>query len=395
MYLIDYNILKVIHLQYNSPSSKFIFNLKSKMSSNFLLTPFRWLFPNTIRSLIKRPTKENIKDYELLIFSLDGVLTDNTNCKSMPLAVETFNKLKSLGFRICIITNECRYSPKRVRKDLLMLNFEIDNTIDIITASSLTLISLTNILKWKHVSNSSNLNKDTENFSSKYISRKRYKTILNDMSNTTTPVVSSTKFGIIGSIDLFNYLRNSICKKYRNVHFFSINDDDIHPPKNLDYIIIGSINNNSELNKLITNSVRWFQENPKTSIILSHSDIVAEHRNNNQFIYPLSLVNMIEKSGQLQDSQFKIPEDKIAVGKPYCSEFIDKFIQRYNLIENNKLKVLMIGDDYNSDMKFAENANCDKCLVLSGNTQIKDIEQNNIDISNIEYIIPDVSYIGL
>lgn len=364
------------------------------MSSNFLLRPFRWLFSNNISDLIKRPSDENMKLYKLLIFSLDGVLIDKMNSKVLPLAVETFNKLKSIGYRMCIITNECRYSPKRVRKDLVFLGFDLDSSIDIITASSLTLISLTNILKWRHVSNnSSNISSNPDNLSSKYISRKSYNNMLNEASDIK-PVVSATHFGIIGNVNLYNYLRNSICKKYRNAHLYYI-EDCINPSRKLDYIVVGSVNIDNNLDKIIENSVRWFQKNNTASVILAHSDIMPENRKSVKYINPIPLINKIDELGKSLDKDFEMPSDKIAVGKPYCSEFIDKFIERYDLKKEEKLPILVIGDDYNADMKFAFSANCDKCLVLSGNTQISDIESKKINTDDIEFVVPDVSYLGL
>ncbi len=110
--------------------------------------------------------------------------------------------------KICIITNECRYSPKRIKKELRSLGFDIDNNIDVITASSLILIALTNILKLSHSEFKSSEEKDT--YSSKYISRKKYKKMVNSFPQ---PI---TKFGIISEPELFSYLQNSITKQYIN-----------------------------------------------------------------------------------------------------------------------------------------------------------------------------------
>jgi len=400
--------LKHMFLDYNpiSISSKYI----------------NWFFSGSAGTVIKKPTPENINSYQLLIFSMNGVLRNND--KAIPLAVETFNKLKNeMNKKICIITNECRYSPKRIKKELRSLGFNIDNDIDVITASSLTLIALTNILKWRHVSNSSGIQEETESYSSKYISRKRYRKIVNSSLQTqkqTQTIVSSTKFGIISDPELFSYLKNSITKKYHNVLFYHIKVN--HPiPKDLDYVVIGTLSKNNQeenkeekqeekhnINSELENAFQWFKSNPKVSIILANSNIQPDHREIN-YLEPINLLKEIEKYGKNKDKDFELPIDQIAVGKPYCSEFIDKFIERYNLTDSKdklidsenspkspKLKVLMVGDDYNSDIKFAENINCDKCLVLTGNTRLEDLNNNNnIDTSSINYIIPDVSYLAL
>ena len=143
--------------------------------------------------------------------------------------------------------------------------------------------------------------------------------------------------------------------------------------------------------KIIKNSVEWFKNNKKASIIFTHTDIISEHNKHNNYKTPLNVFFDINT----ESGDFIIKNDSIAVGKPYCSEFIDKFIERYELSKDEKLKVLMVGDDYNSDVKFAENANCDKCLVLSGNTTLQDLTENKINTKNINYIIPDITYLAL
>ena len=204
---------------------------------------------------------------------------------------------------------------------------------------------------------------------------------------------------------------NSIAKKYHNVLFYHIKVN--HPiPKDLDYVVIGTLSKNnqeekSNINSELENAFQWFKSNPKVSIILANSNIQPHHREIN-YLEPINLLKEIEKYSKNKDENFQLPIDQIALGKPYCSEFIDKFVERYNLTDSKdnlidsgknsnttKLKVLMVGDDYNSDIKFAENINCDKCLVLTGNTRLEDLNNNNIDTSSINYIIPDVSYLAL
>lgn len=363
-----------------------------------------WFFSGSPATVIKKPSLENISSYQLIIFSMNGVLRNND--KAIPLAVETFNKLKNeMNQKICIITNECRYSPKRIKKELRSLGFDIDNNIDVITASSLILIALTNILKLSHSEFNSSEEKDA--YSSKYISRKKYKKMVNSFPQ---PI---TKFGIISEPELFSYLKNSINKKYHNVLFYHIKVN--YPiPEDLDYVVVGTLSKNNQeennnINSELENAFQWFKRNPKVSIILANSNIQPSHREIN-YLEPINLLKEIEKYGKNKEASFQLPIDQIALGKPYCSEFIGKFIERYNLKDSDgklidsensfkfpKLNILMVGDDYNCDIKFAENINCDKCLVLTGNTRLKDLNNNNnnIDTSSINYIIPDVSYLAL
>lgn len=354
-----------------------------------------WFFSKSAKDYIKKPSIENIKKYELLIMCIDGVLKNNNDV--IPLAVETFNKLKNeINVKICLLTNECRYPPQIIRKKLTDMGFDIDKNIDIVSASSLVLIALSNILKLRHINSVSNLHKDTETYNSYYISRKKYKSIINKTNSEVAKSLAHTKFGIIADDDLFNYLANSITKKYKHASFYHIKNDLSHIdiPANLDYVIIGTLEKSSKLDQYLNSAVQWFLINPNVSVILAHTDTNTKITDT---LCPVSLLNSIKDHGKSINSEFKLPDDTISVGKPYCSEFIDKFMERYKLNKssNSRLNILVVGDDYECDMKFAENVWCDKCLVLTGNITSDDLVKQKYDISGIEYIIPDVSYLAL
>ena len=53
----------------------------------------------------------------------------------------------------------------------------------------------------------------------------------------------------------------------------------------------------------------------------------------------------------------------------------------------------MIGDNLDTDIAFAKKINCDSCLVLSGITSLTDIQNNKSLVDDIDYIIPDISYL--
>ena len=48
--------------------------------------------------------------------------------KDIPIARETFNSLVNRNIPICIITNECRKSPKLIKKYLNERGFHMNNT---------------------------------------------------------------------------------------------------------------------------------------------------------------------------------------------------------------------------------------------------------------------------
>lgn len=354
-----------------------------------------WFFYKSAKDYIKKPSIESIRKYELLILCIDGVLKNNN--EAIPLAVETFNKLKNeLNTKLCLLTNECRYPPQTIRKQLISMGFDIDTSVDIVSASSLVLITLSNILKLRHINSASNLEKETENYNSGYISRKRYKRIVNTEDAELNKAIRHTKFGIIADDELFNYLANSITKKYKHATFYHIKKDlsTNNIPENLDYIVIGTLENSNKLDQYLNNSVQWLLANPNVAIILAHTDTNTKIEDT---LCPVSVLNSIKEHGKKDNSEFKLPDDTISVGKPYCSEFIDKFMERYKLDKSGtaRLNILVVGDDYDCDMKFAENVGCDKCLVLTGNITSDELVKQKYDISGIEYIIPDVSYLAL
>ena len=112
----------------------------------------------------------------------------------------------------------------------------------------------------------------------------------------------------------------------------------------------------------------------------------------------------------IDSSAFKINHKQIIVGKPE-TEFIIDLLKYYKVIDKNinkiedlpslKDKVLMIGDNLNTDIKLSEKINCDAALVLSGVTNNDDLVNihssyyGNQLIESIKYIVPDLSHLFL
>ena len=107
--------------------------------------------------------------------------------------------------------------------------------------------------------------------------------------------------------------------------------------------------------------------------------------------------------------KYKIKNNQIIIGKPHIdsmTNILDYYNIDYSLDGkkdvNNSGKILMIGDNLNTDIKLGFNLNCDTALVMSGVTSYDDLinicrydsEKKKL-IDKLDYIIPDLSYIAL
>lgn len=379
-------------------------------SYNPISLGFNYLFPTPVdtyiknQQLIKKPTPEDINNYELIMIDMDGVIRNNT--KKIGLADMVFNKLNELNKKYIIITNECRKEPKQIRQDLKMMRLNIPDNIPIISASQLVKKQLVNYV----------LNQKSE--------PKNFKEQLSNSINLNT----NKRVGVIGCSNQFNYYKKSF-KKHKNVKFYWIENNYI--PDNLDYIVIGAVNNNIHIDKIFNKSLQWLCNNLKSTLIISCPDL-QDVENNKKITHYLPImflkeletrVNNKDKSINLNtvylDTEknktfdpyyYKIEHEQIIMGKPHA-DFIINILKYYKLIENNiekiedigslKKKVLMIGDNLNTDIKLSEKINCDSALVLSGVTTPKDLMnihntyRGSILINSIDYIVPELSQLFL
>ena len=352
------------------------------------------LFNNNVKNIIqnynlfRKPNIDDIKKYELIILDMDGVLRQGT--KKIGLSDVVIKKMNNLNIPYIILTNECRKDPKTIRHDLEMMNLKIKKNTNIISSSLL---------------------------------------VKNKLIDLLTKSDRSKSIGIISNIDNYNYLKLKINKKVKNVKTYWINDDMI--PLNLDYIVIGCLENDEKFDKNIFKSLQWIDNNPNSEIIISCSDIDSVE-NNNTYYLPVNILKEIENRVNNKHSsinfnlinndlklntesrykQYKIKNKQIIIGKPYvdCMKDILKYYKvdipnENNHINNQKInnkgKVLVVGDNIHTDIKLGEKINCDTTLVMSGITSYETVEKliqipkYEKTINNIKYIIPDISYLTL
>ena len=96
-------------------------------------------------NIIRRPTRQDLQKYKLTILDMDGVLRKRNSI--IPLADHTFNKMVDLNLPLCILTNESRCSPIKIKTELKMMGFQMTPDVKLIAASGLTLLEMSNIMK--------------------------------------------------------------------------------------------------------------------------------------------------------------------------------------------------------------------------------------------------------
>ena len=115
------NYLYLFLRLFNFNSKIKLYNIMNIISSNYnpfniLYNSITYIWNNDAQNYIKRPNHEDVKNLKLIIFNVDGVLSIGEN--PIEIARASFNKLIKLNIPICIITNEDRRSPKRIKRDL-------------------------------------------------------------------------------------------------------------------------------------------------------------------------------------------------------------------------------------------------------------------------------------
>lgn len=339
--------------------------LNSITSLSSLISSFSFNFSDEIdvKYTLTNMKNINIDNYELIFIDIDGVLISNE--KENELAVNTFNILSDKGKNICMLSNECNITPKMLRDTLIKMGFRINLNTNILTAIKITLIKIDEILKKKGINIRNKKNRKSYNLNKKYIN-----------------------IGIIGNDNFFYYIKKKLKDKYIEVNFFFINDTII--PDNLDYLIISDVN--KKMDNLIEKCVKWFSFNSnnenKFEIIFTHNE-----PNNLEHIFtPPELIHILKE--KLYYENIKIDDyDKTYFGKlAYCEYVKKNFKDLFNKDNtSDKNKMLVVGDSIKNDIHFADNIGADKCLVLSGITKINNINKENI--KNIDYIVPDISYL--
>lgn len=280
----------------------------------------------------KRTSLDLLKTLDLIIFESEGVLKINNN--PIEIAVESFNKIKSNNIPICILTNESKRSPKNLKKQLKQMKFDLSN-IHFISSNLLILKKIEQIC----------FNNRKQNFA----------------------IISNDSFNSY----IQSNIKNSIKEKQPLFYFL---DKNIYP-NNIDYFIISSLDQSTFLEKKEIIK-KWFLNNKSSKIILTS---LYKNDINSKTILPLEILELNQNKNISYES----------VGKPNTEFILDEIKRYYDFHELNNNNILFVTDKL-TDTEFSKKNNFQSCLVLSGLTKLEHLYGN---IDNIDYIIPDISYL--
>ena len=282
----------------------------------------------------KRPNLDMLKTLDLIIFNMDGVLRINN--KSVDIAIESFNKIKKNNIPICILTNECRRSPKKMKKELKNMGYDLSN-IHLISSNLLMLKKIEEIC---------------------YDNRKQ-------------------NFAIISNDSFNSYIQSNTSNKLKNEKPNMYYIDNSIYPNNIDYFIISSLDKEifEEQKNII---VKWFLNNKTAKIIMTCPD---EHNLESDNVLPKTIFNIYPT----KDKEYEF------VGKPNSKYILDEIKTYYGFSKLKNDNILMVGDSLDTDIKFSNDNKFKSSLVLSGITKLEDLNKENTE--KIDYIIPDISYL--
>tara|TARA_B100000575_G_C23135818_1_gene659806 strand:- start:390 stop:1478 length:1089 start_codon:yes stop_codon:yes gene_type:complete len=341
------------------------------------------LFYNNNNNNLILPSKTDILKYNLIIINLDNVLINNTCCKINNSDI-IIKKLNESNIPYLIVSNNCCKFPTSLRRDLKQINLGIKDNVPIVTNLLLLKKTLVDIIN-KNILPINKYNK---------ISLK-YPHIYN--------------IGVIGNINQYTYLKSKLKKTKRSI-FYWIEDDYI--PTNLDYIIIGEVENNKQIENIEFKSLKWIINNPNSELIIMNTKVNNIILNNQVKYYtPISYLKNIEnkfinfefnkeqnkilkadlkRNNYGNINKFKITNNQLIIDNSKLDYYSDIF-KLYNINYQEKSKILIIGNNIEYDLKLSKNLNCDYMLTLSGIINNINLDNNK----NIKYVVPDISYLLL
>jgi ribonucleotide monophosphatase NagD (HAD superfamily) len=338
-------------------------NIISYYLPSFLIKTIPFINLPHNNQLLKKPNINDIKNSKLILLNMDGVLCIGN--KPIIIAKETFNyfREKNKDNQICIITNDCMRTPKKIKKDLTIMGYNMLN-IKIISASSIILEYIRDII------------------------------FKNDARKPLN-------ISLVVEENIFFYIKDNIKKEYNNVNFYWIFDKKQHNKNNqkIDYFIIGSINNDKSYksNIMKNNLISSIKNNiiDATFIILySNNNNIDNNNKKKDTLSPSYIINLINNELNLNI-------------KPYCPnkyniKLIKNQIKSLCILDNEKIKkkeILIIGNnidiDMDIDMNIAlyEHLQIKKGVVLTGSTNNYNLSyKSKKQLDNLDYIVPDLSY---
>lgn len=309
---------------------------------------------------------DKLDDYNLLIVNLDNVLIDN-NYEPKCLAVNSFNNLISKCDNICILSLNNRLTNKTIKKKLNDNGFNITNNIKFISTIKLSIMKINEILEsQKEIV----LIKNQQKYKKNKKSNSRFLKNIDKILDKNT-YQENYNIGIIGNRDLFYLVKYYFNNIYLNINYYWVEDDII--PEECNLTIIGSPDNNEKINK---NLEKWFCNIKKTEVLIMNDVDITDCN------YYYSSYNLYKK---LNLENTNVISEHI-LDKKFILSYIEKLQGDLNLKES---KILNVTNNY-----LLNSSNIDNCLSISNNSEIiNKLENQEFNESEINYLIPDISYL--
>lgn len=287
---------------------------------------------------------EKIQDFKGVVFDMDGVLRIGKD------PVKGANKIfPEIQKKSIIVTNECRRTPQKIKKELSEMGIDIGIT-PILTAGVMTYNYLYDII-------SADKNK-----------------------NTIYNLLTIGEEGLLEVLEELSFLPN-----YKKITPLFIqtaikkNKKFTEDDKYVNYLVIGSINTLSiSLIKIINN---YFSVFSNVKVIITCPDTIDPE--GGEIIVPKHLVHILN-----YNNDEKIKPYYTGKPNPIVTKYIEKHFQIDTFdLNTNKGDIIFVGDTLETDIKLANEALFKSVLVLSGNTKQEDLKKSLI---TPDYVIDSV-----
>ena len=289
---------------------------------------------------------DNIK---LVALDMDGVMRIGKH--AIPGIHPLLEKIKEKGLKAIVVTNECRYTEGKIRHDFYDMKIDWPDDWPIYTSAHSIRDFLVKMFN-KPVANK------------KGISRKTSSGVEMDGSvGNLLELVDDNNIekyiGVVGERGIREGVKEAIRRSGRGIKManlppFERNECEL-------FLVIGTLYNVdiTDLEK----ALKWIQRGAK--VVVSCPDITdPELKGDFSICMPRHVLHMVRLNANT---------DYYCVGKPNAlmARAIKHHFPQISLEE-----VLFVGDSLDTDIKLAEENGMISALVLTGNTQITDLEKS-------------------
>lgn len=276
-----------------------------------------------------------------IMLDMDGVM--RIGYKAMPGINRLLQKIRENDLRTAVVTNECRYTPEKIRSDFLDMNIEWEKTWPIHTSAK----AIGDFL-YRHFL--------------KHINMKYHVGVIgeNGIVSSVNEAITQFKKEHNNASVIINQLPNlEIQNKKTGAALLDDNTSMI--------LVIGTV---SPLQiEDLEMAMKWIRRG--AHVVVSCPDVVdPEFKEDYSICMPLHILKMVKLNAQLESFY-------INVGKPspYMLRFMD---HQKDLSDLKNRDILFVGDSLNTDMKLAVENGFQSALILTGNSDMNDVKKSII-----------------